>query len=161
MVGANVKMAIIGMMIAGVIIVSTFPIFLILMTGSKLSLSEGEPVSTEHVDWIVQELATSDIRANHMTSQRLEMEVLVTPDDTYFTVVVDVRTPTTKQGRANDPDVRLTVGRDVVMRLLDATDFFSEVKKLRDEGSISVEMLKPYDELVRKGYTDIYDQIVK
>jgi hypothetical protein len=161
MTGANVKMAIIGMMVVGAVLVSTFPVFLILTTGSKPSLSEGEPVTVEHMDRIIQELATSDIRANHMTSQRLEIEVLVTPDNSYFTVVVDVRTPTTRQGRAGDPDLRLTVGRDVVKRLLDAGDFFSEVKKLNEEGSISMEMLKPYDELARKGYTDIYDQIVK
>jgi hypothetical protein len=161
MAGANVKMAVIGMMVAGIIIASAFPIFMILTTASRPTLSEGEPVGVEHVDWIVQELATSDIRANHLTNQRLEVELLVTPDNSYFTVAVDVRIPTTRQGRAGSPDVRLTVGRDVVQRLLSAGDFFSEVKRLNDEGKIVMEMLKPSEELVRKGYVDIYDQIVR
>ena len=161
MVAANVKMAIIGMIVVAVFLISTFPIFLAFMTTSKQTLSEGEPVKVEHVDWIVQELVTNDIRANYLDTERLEMEFFVTPDDTYFTVTVELRTPVTKQGRASNPDVRFTVSRDVVQRLISAGDFFSEVKKLSSEGKIQMEMLKPYDELITKGYKEIYDQIVK
>jgi hypothetical protein len=161
MVAPNVKLAIIGMIVAAVVLVSLFPVFLSFMLAPRQTLSEGEPVRMEHVDWIVQELVTSDIRANYLTAERLEMEFMITPENTYFTVVIDVRTPVTKEGRAGDPDVRFTVGRDVVESLLSAGDFFAEVKRLRDEGRIQMEMLKPYDELMSKGYKDIYDQIVK
>ncbi len=161
MVADNVKLAIIGMVAMAVFLVSLFPIFLSFMMTPRQSLSEGEPVKVDHVDWIVQELVTSDIRANYLSNERLEMEFFITPDNTYFTVTVDVRTPTTKPGRAADPDLRFTVGRDAVERLLSADDFFGEVKKLSSEGSIQMDMLKPYDELVEKGYKDVYDQIVK
>jgi hypothetical protein len=161
MVAPNVKLAILGMVVVAVVLVSLFPMFLSFMTMAKPTISESEPVKIDHVDWIVQELVTGDIRANHLTNERLEMEFLITPDNTYFTVVIDVRTPVTRAGRASDPDVRFTVDRDVVQRLLEAGDFFAEVKKLSSEGSIEMEMLKPYDELIEKGYKDIYDQIVK
>jgi hypothetical protein len=158
--GRNVKFAVIGMVAVAVIFALSFPIFFSFMTG-KPALSTSEPVKTEQVDWIVQELVTSDIRANYLTAERLEMEFFITPDNSYFTVVIDVRTPTTTQGRANDPDVRFTVGRDSVSRLLEAGDFFAEVKKLNSEGKIQMEMVKPYDELIAKGYEEIYEQIVK
>ncbi len=160
MVTTTVKRGIFVVILVAVVLVSLFPMFLSMMKVSY-SLSESEPVKTEHVDWIVQELVTDDIRANYLTNERLEMEFLITEDNTYFTVTVDVRTPTTRSGRAANPDVRFTVGRDVVKRLLEAGDFFAEVKSLRNEGRIQMEMLKPYDELVAKGYVDIYDQIVK
>ncbi len=160
MVAPRVKLAVVGMVVVAVCIASTFPMFLTFMMGSKQTLNTEEPVTVQHVNQVVQQLVTSDIRANYLTDERLEMEFLVTPDNSYFTVVVDVRTPTTMDGRAENPDVRFTVGRDAVSRLLSADDFFSEVKKLRDEGNIHMEMVKPYEELAEKGYQEIYDQIV-
>ena len=160
MVANNVKYAIIGMIIVGTIFASLTPLFLSLMNPAGQTLSRGEEVKVEHVNQIVQDLVTDDIRANYLTTERREMEFKITPDDSYFTVVVDVRTPTTTAGRANDPDVRFTVSRDVVSRLLSAGDFFAEVKKLNSEGAIQMEMLKPLDELLGKGYGEIYEQIV-
>jgi hypothetical protein len=161
MVAQNVKFAVIAMVIVGFIFASLFPAFLSLMTMQRQSLSEGEPVTATHVDSIVQELVTQDIRANYLSSERMEMEFYITPDNSYFTVVIDVRTPVTTAGRAPDPDVRFTVSRDVVTRLLSADDFFAEVKKLNSEGAIQMEMVKPYDDLISKGYGEIYDQIIK
>ncbi|UCD02747.1 MAG: hypothetical protein JSV63_03090 [Candidatus Aenigmatarchaeota archaeon] len=161
MVARNVKFAIIGMVIVATIFISTTPLFLALISPGRVTLSSGEPVGVQHVNQIVQDLITDDIRANYLPAERLEMEFLITPENSYFTVVIDVRTPTTKAGRASDPDVRFTVGREVVERLLSAQDFFAEVKKLNSEGAIKMEMLKPLDELLDKGYGEIYDQIVK
>ena len=62
-------------------------------------------------------------------------------------------------GRAQDPDIRLTVGRDAVARLLSAADFFAEVRKLDSEGAMEVEVLKDMEDLRNKGYMDIYEEL--
>ena len=161
MVANNMKYAVIGMILVGTIFASLFPLFLSLMLPGDQTLSQGEVVKVQHVNQIVQDLVTNDIRTSYLSAERLEMEFMVTPDNSYFTVIIELRTPTTRAGRATDPDVRFTVGRDVVARLLSAGDFFAEVKKVNNEGKIQMEMLKPLDELLEKGYGEIYGQIVK
>ncbi len=125
---------------------------------TKPTLSGGEPVTKEHVEWIVNELSTMNIRSKYFKN-RLEVEFIITPDNGRFTAFVDNGIPTTRAGEALDPDIRLTVGRDSLARLLSEDDFFAEVRKLNDEGVISMETRRSAEELEAMGYPGIYEEL--
>jgi hypothetical protein len=128
-------------------------------SAAKPTLSEGQPVGKEHVEWVVSELATDKIRTTYFSAKKMEIEFLVTPENKYFTARVEVYRPQVYEGRASDPDVRLTVGREVVSRLLSADDFFAEVVKLDSEGKIAVEVVRSEEELRSMGYYNIYEEL--
>jgi hypothetical protein len=145
--------------VAALLLLSMSNIFSVGITRAKPTLSEGEPVGLEHVEWIVNELVTDKIRTQHFKGKRMQVEFLVKPDNSYFTTTVELYVATTTSGRAKDPDVRLVVERDVVAQLLSAPDFFAEVIKLDSEGKIGVETLRSAEELEAMGYTGIYEEL--
>jgi ribosomal protein L17 len=158
MVAKNVKFSIIAMIVVGAVMTALFPVFLALMNQQPVASMN---VKAQDVRLVVDKLITNNVKSKFVSGERLEMEFLVTPANKYFTVVVENGQPSVTDGEAEDPDVRFTVGSDVVSRLLSADDFFSEVKDLRDEGKIGMEMVKDYETLKSMGYQDIYDEITK
>ena len=110
-------------------------------------------VEEKHVEWVVNELGAYRLRANS------EIEVIV--DGEEFTVSVVENKPVVKKGKAKDPDVRIYANTQVFKRIFESEDFKTELLKLYDEGLVRIEVLKPPEELILKGYKAIYDELQK
>lgn len=158
------KLAIIGMIITAVIFVSVFIIpYLVIPPGEipKPTLGEGNPVETKHIDYLVRRLGAGNLQAVAGLGKTPEIEFLVKPANRYFTVTIENGVPKTRSGRADDPDIRLSGDREVIASLLSAGDLFSEVKKLNQEGNVTMEMLREKEDLISIGYESLYNDLTK
>jgi hypothetical protein len=108
-------------------------------------------VTEKHVAWVVNELGGYKLQAD------AEIEFIV--DGTAFSVRVKEGKPVAQKGKAKDPDLRIYANKEAFKRVLEAEDYRSEIIKLYNEGLIKIELLKPMEELVLKGYKAIYDEL--
>ena len=125
----------------------------------KPTLAEGQPVEPKHVQWLVNELGAYKLHNPPFSGKIPEMEMLVTTDNKYFTVTVKQNFPEVSEGRATNPDIRISGSREVVAKLLAAGDIIAEAKKLSDEGKIKLDILKDMTELAAMGYKALYDEL--
>ena len=158
------RLAILGMIITPVIFVSVILIPYLVIPPEEIpkpTLGEGDPVETKHIDYLVRRLGVGNLQAVAGLGRTPEMEFLVKPANRYFTVTIENGVPRTMLGRADDPDIRLSGDRDVIASLLSAGDLFSEVKKLNQEGKITMEMLREREDLISIGYESLYNDLTK
>ncbi len=162
--GRAARMAIIGMVMTASILITIFMVSFYDQPqeqATKPSLANDEPVKPVHIDFLVNKLGAGNLQAVAGLVETPKIEMLVTPDNSYFTVTVDDGVPTTRAGRADDPDIRLTGDREVIARLLSADDIFSEVRKLDQEGKVALEMLRDEQDLISIGYESLYNDLTK
>jgi len=156
------KLAFIGILIASVIFISVFVIPYLVIPPEEIprpTLAEGMPVEARHIDYLVKRLGAGRLLPVPGSGRFPVMEVLVIPANSYFTVTVQNGVATAKAGRASDPDIRLTGDREVVARLLSADDILAEVKRLNEEGKVTLEMLRDREELIMIGYESLYNEL--
>ena len=125
----------------------------------KPTLGEGQPVAPEHVEWLVKELGAGALHPAQGSAKKPEIEMVVNPGSQYFTVTVDKGVPNTRKGMADDPDIRLTGDRTVIVELLSAPDLLPAARRLKDEGSVQLEMLRSQEELSAMGYGALYARL--
>jgi len=121
------------------------------------TLSEGDTVSDAHIDWLAKSVGASNLQL--ISGGTSEIEVVVKDENRFFTVTLDGGSVSTRGGKASDPDLRLNGDRAVVQRLLGAEDFFSEVRSLIAEDSVTVDVLISEDELDSSGYRNLYSRL--
>lgn len=163
MPGENTKkLAFIGTLIASVILISVFVIPYLVIPPDEIpkpALAEGMPVEARHIDYLVNKLGARKLQAVAGLGKVPEMEFMVTPANSYFTVTINNGVPRTRSGRADDPDIRISGDRVVVARLLSADDIFAEVKLLNLEGKVTMEMLRDREDLIMIGYESLYNEL--
>ena len=162
--GRAARMALIGMVMMAAILITILMITFYVQPyeqAAKPSLAQGEPVKPVHIDYLVKKLGAGSLQAVAGLVAAPEIEMLVTPENSYFTVTINNGVPSTKAGRADDPDIRLTGDREVIARLLSAGDIFSEVRKLNQEGKVTLEMLRDEQDLISIGYESLYNDLTK
>lgn len=118
---------------------------------TKPSLAEGQEISSEHIEWVVNELG------GYKLQPTAEIELVVNGQS--FSVKTKDGKVTSTQETPTDPDVRITADRESFVRILSAEDANTEIIKLYNEGLISVEVLKDEATLALKGYKGIYDTL--
>jgi hypothetical protein len=161
--GEKALNAVVIIVVIAAVVYSALFILPAIMSGrsERPVLEEGEAVKSEHIQWVVDELISGEIKTSYLTGSSLEAELFVEQDDLYFTVNIDAYVASVRRGRGVDPDIRLTGSREVIARLLAADSIFAELKELLDEGKIKLEMLKPEEEVDKKGYNKLYEGITK
>ena len=75
------------------------------------------------------------------------------------TVTIVNNDPEVADGRAENPDLRITGKRMAVYELLIADDLPSKINELVDEGRISLELIAPMEDLAAMGFKGIYDEL--
>ena len=108
-------------------------------------------VEEKHIEWVVNELGAYKLQENS------EIEVSVNREK--FTVKVMNNKPIVKKGEAEDPDIRIYASPEAFQRIFNSEDFKKELINLYREGKIKIEVLKPPEELILKGYKAIYDEL--
>lgn len=122
----------------------------------KPQLAAGQPVAEEHVNWVVNEIGGYKLH-NSLGGEPAEIEAVV--GDRTFSVTTQDGKTVTKQGKAANPDIRLTTDYASLARILNAADIKAEITKLYSEGTVSIELLKDQATLALKGYKAIYDEL--
>ena len=141
------------------VLIASLAITGILPLWSTNALAPGEPVKAAHIESIVSGLDVEKIHKLNASGKSPEIEILVTPENQYFTIRIENGAASVSAGRAGDPDIRLTGSRDVVARLLSASDRIAEMKKIKNEGLVKLEMLRSMDVLISMGYKDLYEEL--
>jgi hypothetical protein len=135
------------------------PIFVVKPNIQKPTLAAGQPVGEEHIEWLVNEFGAYKLHNSPLSGEKSETEILVTPANSYFSVVIENNVPSATAGRATDPDIRLTGARDVVASLLGSDNMIADAKAMSDEGKITLDILKDMSVLIPKGYKALYDEL--
>jgi hypothetical protein len=126
---------------------------------TKPTLAEGEPVGTEHIQWLVNELGAYKLHDSPLSGDKSEIEMYVTTEKKYFSVVTENNVPKATEGRASDPDIRISGSRQVIVQLLASSDMLADTKSMANDGTIQLDILKDMAELVPKGYKALYDEL--
>ncbi len=113
-------------------------------------------ITTENVNYLANELGAYKLHPS-VSGEPAEMEI-VSAGKTFFVTTENGRT-VTKEGRAPNPDVRITVSPDAFARLFAASDMKEEILELYDEGALTIELVKDQATLAVKGYKGIYDEL--
>jgi len=124
--------------------------------GQKPVLGPGQPVGTEHIQWIVDNIGTTQLRTSSITGKPPEIEMVVTPGDQFFTVTVRNGAARVRAGLADDPDIRMTGSRDVIAEILESSDLAGTAKRLSGEGRIQLDVLKDMEDIEDMGYKALY-----
>ena len=122
----------------------------------KPALLEGQNVDTEHIRWLANELGAYKIHSS-LSSEEAQIEIVV--EGVPFAVTNGEGGPIASDGKAENPDIRITAGRASFGELMAAQNIKSKIVELYDSGKIGVELLKDQAALALKGYKSIYDQI--
>ncbi len=118
---------------------------------TKPALAEGQNVSSEHIEWVVNELG------GYKLQPTAQIELIV--EENKFTVTTKDGKIVSAQGAASDPDLRITANREAFIKILNANNTNAEIISLYNQGAISVELLKDQATLALKGYKGIYDML--
>jgi len=118
----------------------------------------GEP-EEGHVNWVVNELSAYKLHSNPFSGEAAEMEIIILDLGKTFTTVVEDNVPITREGKGENPDIRIKINSENFMRLYEAENLEAEAVRLFKEGKAEVELLKPETELAVKGYKAIYDEL--
>ena len=122
----------------------------------KPPLNAGDPITTEHVNWVINELGGYKLHPS-LNGEPAEMEI-VSGNSTFSATTQDGKI-VTRAGRASNPDIRLIATHDALLRIFSASDIKSELATLYNEGSVTFELLKDEATLALKGYKGIYDEL--
>lgn len=114
-------------------------------------------VTTEHVNWIVNELGAYRLHASPL-EEKPEIEINIFDIDEFFTVIIENNIPKTYPGRAENPDIRIITKTVYIEELLEADDLVNKVVSSYKKGKIKVEILKADEILISKGYKVLYDE---
>lgn len=118
-----------------------------------------EPVSTQHINWIINELGAYRLHNDPTTGEPPVLELKVTDSEEVFTITTENNVPASTEGAAQNPDIRITATRVVVIKLLTTEDVNKEIIELYNEGNVGIELLKGQATLALKGYKGIYDEL--
>ena len=127
--------------------------------GQKPVLGPDQPVGAEHIQWIVDSLGTSQLRTSSITGNPPEIEMIVTPGDQFFTLTIRNGVAKVRPGLADDPDIRMTGGRDVIAELLETSDLAGTARRLSGEGRVQVDVLKDMEDIEDMGYQALYQSL--
>lgn len=122
----------------------------------KPQLQAGQPVTSEHVNWVVNELGGYKLHPS-ISGEPPEIEAVV--GDGTFSVTTENGKTVAKAGKAANPDIRITANYDALIKIFAASDIKAEIVKLYNEGTVTFEMLKDQATLALKGYKGIYDEL--
>ncbi len=117
----------------------------------KPLLAEGQNVSSEHIEWVVNELGGYKLQP----TAQIELAV----EENKFTVSTKDGKPSAAAGAASDPDLRITANREAFVSILASNNTNAEIISLYNQGAVSVELLKDQATLALKGYKGIYDAL--
>lgn len=117
----------------------------------KPAFLAGQNISSEHVQWIANEIGTYKLQPS------AQIEVVV--EGNKFTVTSKDGKTVSAAGDASDPDMRIVSGRDVFARIFDANNTNAEIISLYKQHLLSIELLKDQATLALKGYKSIYDAL--
>lgn len=118
---------------------------------AKPMLAEGQDISSEHVQWVANEIGAYKLQPS------AQIEAVV--EEKKFTVTSKDGKVVSAAGAASDPDMRIVAGRDVFARIFDANNTNAEIISLYKQHLLSIELLKDQTTLVFKGYKSIYDAL--
>lgn len=123
-----------------------------------LSTSAGEGVkpafssisiATENVNWVMNEVGAYEL------NDGAQIEIVA---GGVFTTTVNNHVPSTSAG-TGDPDVRFTISQEDFQTLYNSADVIATAKQLKNEGKLSVQLLKSEIVLYAKGYGALYDEL--
>ena len=123
---------------------------------SKLALTENQEVKPEHVNYVVNELGAYKLHPS-LSGEPAEIEVVSAGK--LFTITTQDGKTVTKEGKATNPDIRITASPEAFVKLFSTTDIKAEISKLHNDGSIKVDLLKDAATLALKGYKGVYDEL--
>ncbi|MBI2076466.1 MAG: hypothetical protein HYT72_04430 [Candidatus Aenigmarchaeota archaeon] len=123
---------------------------------SKPVLAENQEIKTEHVNYVVNELGAYKLHPS-LSGEPAEIEVVSAGK--LFTITTQDGKTATKEGKAANPDIRITAPPAAFVRLFSAADITAEISKLYSDGLIEVALLKDQATLALKGYKGIYDEL--
>jgi len=148
------------MLLLMLILVAIYIVFIFFPSQKKTipkpALAADQPIGVEHIDWVARQLGAAAVSNNPSTGRPAIVEIVVTPDDQRFNIVIDSGVITTAAGGADNPDVRVIGGREVVEELLSASDFIAAAKDLDSRDKIHVEAFRGTEFLEAMGYTQLY-----
>lgn len=133
------------------------PIFVSKPELPKPVLSEVPEV--ESVNWLVNELEVYKLHSDPLSGEKAEMEIVIMDLNKVYTVVVEDNVPTTHEGPAANPDIRIKLDSVNFAKLYNAQNILDEAVKLYEQGKVEIELLKDETTLVAKGYKVIYDAL--
>lgn len=122
----------------------------------KPSLAATEELKTDHINYIVNELGAYKLHTS-LSGEPAEMEVV--SGGKIFTITTADGKTVTKEGKASNPDIRITATPEALVRLFASSDIKSGISTLYNDGLIKVEILKDQATLALKGYKGIYDEL--
>jgi hypothetical protein len=158
---SNIKIAALAVAIIVVALVAYAYFFIISPTFvskpvvEKVTLAE-QPVAN-NINWAVNELGSFKLHANPLNGEPAVMEIVVTDIGKTFTTTISNNVPSTVEGAATNPDIRLKIASADFAQLYSASDPAAEAAVLYKEGKAQVELLKDTTTLAAKGYKAIYD----
>lgn len=112
-----------------------------------------------HVNWLVNELGSYKLHPDPLSGEPAVMEIVVTDLGRTFTSTTENNMPSTTEGAATSPDIRISITSEYFARLYQAEDASAEAVALFNEGNAEIELLKSETELATKGYKGIYDEL--
>lgn len=116
-----------------------------------------EAVGTEHVQWIINEMGGYKLH-DSLSGEEPKIEIVVANQSFYATV--NEHNVLVLKGDSEEPDIRIRASKEVVTQLLSSDNFTGDAKRLQEEGSISIEILKDEVALATKGYKALYDELM-
>ncbi|MEM5814434.1 MAG: hypothetical protein QXD77_01315 [Candidatus Aenigmatarchaeota archaeon] len=119
---------------------------------------EGAP-GEGHLNWAVNELGAYKLHSDPLSGEPPVMEIVVTDLGRTFTSTTINNMPSTTEGAAVNPDIRLKLTSENFARLYKSADSSAEAAALYKEGKAEVELLKDTTTLAAKGYKAIYDEM--
>ena len=94
---------------------------------SKPTLAENQEIKTEHVNYVVNELGAYKLHPS-LSGEPAEIEVVSAGK--LFTITTQDGKTVTKEGRAANPDIRITASPAAFVKLFSAADITAEISKL-------------------------------
>ena len=122
------------------------------------ALGANESVSTEHVEWIANEIGAYKLHPS-LGGEPAVLELVA--DNQVFSVTITNNKPVAAEGNAVSPDIRIKGSRQAIAALLETGDINAKAIEMYRQGLISIEMLKDETTLAAKGYKAIYDALNK
>jgi hypothetical protein len=132
------------------------------MIAASGSNSTGQvKISGSHIQYIANEMGAYKLHSDPRTSEKAEIEFVVTDSGDAFTVIVENNFPGVSEGNATRPDLRIRTVSGKMAELLSADDFTKKAVELVKSGDVSIEVISDEATLAVKGYKAIYDALKK
>ena len=135
-----------------------FPSFIKKPEINKPILSNKEEITTQHIDWIVNELGIYKLHPN-INGEKPQVEIFFADVNQGFSADVENNRGITTAGNASNPDVRISLDRDTFFTIFNLNDTHQGILTQYKNGNIKVQLLKDQLYLLSKGYNTLYDSL--